>query len=226
MITLAIDTSARLCAACVYDAAHEAVLGQAIEDIGRGHAERLFPVIDQALGAASTAYDDIGRLGVCIGPGSFTGVRVGVSAMRGLALALSRPVVGISVFEAQIPDVPRGRPVLIVQDARRGEVYAQLFDGKGAAVSAPAAMPCEAAADLARKHGAFLLGSGARLVAKAGEGAALEVADHDAKADIVRIARCAAEKQPSEDAPKPLYLRGADAKPQTGFALPRQVPAS
>ena len=224
MITLAIDTSARLCAACVYDAAHSAVLGQSVEDIGRGHAERLFPVIDQALHAASRTYDDIERLGVCIGPGSFTGVRVGVSAMRGLALALSRPVVGITAFEALAMNAPRGRPVLIVQDARRGEVYAQLFDGKGAEAAAPAAMSFAAAAGLARQHRAVLLGSGAPLVAA--EDAELEVTDGEALADIVCIARCAAVKEPSQAAPKPLYLRGADAKPQTGFALPRRVPAS
>ncbi|WP_136657575.1 tRNA (adenosine(37)-N6)-threonylcarbamoyltransferase complex dimerization subunit type 1 TsaB [Nitratireductor sp. XY-223] len=225
MITLAIDTSARLCAACVYDAANSAVLGRAVEDIGRGHAERLFPVIGAALHEAGVSYRDLRRLGVSVGPGSFTGVRVGVSAMRGLALALSCPIVGITAFEALILDVPKGRPVLIIQDARRGEVFVQLFDDEGRAANAPAALSFEAAAALAQSAGAGLYGSGAPLVADTANGADLEILGDVAAADIASYARCAASKPPAGEAPKPLYLRAADAKPQAGFALPRKVPA-
>ena len=225
MITLAVDTSAHLCAACIYDESNGTVLGRAVEDIGRGHAERLFPVIDVALHEADCSYDDLDRLAVCVGPGSFTGVRVGVSAMRGLALALSRPVVGVTVFEALIAENPQGNPVLIVLDARRNEVYAQLFGRAGDAQNSAAALSYEAAADLATSAGAFLLGSGAPLVLSPNHGGHPGVLGTQTTADIASFAKVAAAKAIADRAPGPLYLRTADAKPQAGFALPREEKA-
>ncbi|WP_419907422.1 tRNA (adenosine(37)-N6)-threonylcarbamoyltransferase complex dimerization subunit type 1 TsaB [Hoeflea sp.] len=222
MITLAVDTSAHLCAACLYDASDETVLARVVEDIGRGHAERLFPVIGAALRKADRSYDDLDRLAVCVGPGSFTGVRVGVSAMRGLALALSRPIVGVNVFEALIADAPDAGPVLIVLDARRNEVYTQLFDASGAAECPAAALSREAAAELAAQTGASLLGSGAPLLLALNGDRHPKVLGTPSTADIASFAKCGAAKASADVAPGPLYLRGADAKPQSGFVLPRE----
>src|SRR5690348_11165768 len=122
MILLAIDTAASLCAACVYDSAAGQELGREVIDIGKGHAERLIGVIDGALGQAGMTYKDLDRIGVSIGPGSFTGVRVGVATARGLALALGVPAVGVNTLEAlaeeaheKLPD----RAVLAAIDGRR-----------------------------------------------------------------------------------------------------------
>ncbi|MEX3011242.1 tRNA (adenosine(37)-N6)-threonylcarbamoyltransferase complex dimerization subunit type 1 TsaB [Hoeflea sp. TYP-13] len=224
MITLAIDTAAHLCAACIYDSVSDEILGKAVEDIGRGHAERLFPVIELAMDEAGLTFDAVQRLGVCIGPGSFTGVRVGVAAMRGLSLALSVPLAGVTVFEGLALSAPKKRPLLILLDARRGEVYAQLFDRDGIASGPPAAIAVDAARKLAHESKALLMGSGAPLVCSVNEeGGSMAVIRGDAAtADIEAIARLAAAQEPQHEQPKPLYLRSADAKPQVGFAVPRR----
>lgn len=219
MRTLAVDTAAHFCAACIYDSARDTVAGRAVEDIGRGHAERLFAVIDQALGEASLTFGDLDRLGVCVGPGSFTGVRVGVSAMRGLSLALKRPVVGVTLFDALAHDAPRGAPVFVVLDARRGEVYAQAFDKEGVAEGDPDVLSVEAACETVQRSGAVLTGSGAPLLVAAG--ARSTIVSDGSTSDINTIARIAALADSPVDKPKPLYLRSADAKPQSGFAVER-----
>ncbi|MCP4318421.1 MAG: tRNA (adenosine(37)-N6)-threonylcarbamoyltransferase complex dimerization subunit type 1 TsaB [Hyphomicrobiales bacterium] len=222
MITLAIDTAAHLCAACVYDSVEDKVLGKAVEDLGRGHAERLFAVIRQALDEAAMDYSDLQRLGVCIGPGSFTGVRVGVAAMRGLSLALSVPLVGVTIFDGLAQAAPKGRPLFVLLDARRGEVYVQLFDQDGNADGSPAAMSLEAAGERVRQSQAALTGSGASLVFDADDKAGRLIVDYASTADIETIARLGAQGRPQESQPEPLYLRSADAKPQSGFAVERQ----
>ena len=100
MIILAIDTAANLCAACVHDAAAGIERGRSVRDIGKGHAEQLMEVIDAALAAGGLAYADIGGIAVSVGPGSFTGIRVGVAAARGLALGLGVPSAGVTTLEA------------------------------------------------------------------------------------------------------------------------------
>lgn len=220
MITLAVDTSAGDCAACVYDSSGRGEIGRSVERIGRGHAERLFPVIAHALQEAGVVYSDLQRLGVCIGPGSFTGLRVGVSAMRGLSLALGIPLVGVTAFDALMVRAQPGKPALVALDARRGEVYAQLFDAKHRPAGDPAAMPPEAAADIAVEAGALLLGSGAALVAGAQD--APGPSPVVSTVDIGAVAELAAEMENPADSPKPLYLRAADAKPQAGFAVSRR----
>tara|TARA_R110002126_G_scaffold281712_1_gene429687 strand:- start:51578 stop:52264 length:687 start_codon:yes stop_codon:yes gene_type:complete len=225
MITLAIDTTAHLCAACIYDSNDDRVLGLVVDDIGRGHAEHLFPIIGRAMDMAGMTYQDIERLGVCVGPGSFTGLRVGVSAMRGLSLALSLPLVGITVFEALAETASKHEPLLVVLDARRGEIYTQLFDTQGQPASPPAALSAEAALALAVDSHATLTGSGASILVdlSAGSNGTLAVQDNAAAADVAAVARLSARREPDDNPPRPLYLRSPDAKPQTGFALARRA---
>src|SRR5690606_31255363 len=99
MIVLAIDTAASLCAACLWDSS-AGERGRCVLDIGKGHAEHLIGVIDKALKQADLAYAQVDAIAVSVGPGSFTGVRVGVSTARGLALALSVPPIGVTTLEA------------------------------------------------------------------------------------------------------------------------------
>ncbi len=220
MKLLAVDTASYMCSACLYDGAAEQVCILHAEDIGRGHAERLFPVIAETLAQSEHTFADLDRLAVCIGPGSFTGIRVGVAAMRGLALALDIPLIGIDVFDCMAAAAKTAGPALIVLDARRDEVYAQLYAADGAAIGPPSLMPGQQALELAQKHGATLVGPASSKLASE-DATQVPTQDAPAAVDIAVLAALAAHREPSEK-PTPLYLRAPDAKPQDGFALPRR----
>jgi len=210
---LAIDTAADLCAACVLDT-DAGERGRCVIELGKGHAERLMAVIDEALAKAGATYADLGAVAVAVGPGSFTGVRVGVAAARGLALALSVPAVGVSTLEAlarQAREETPGRPTLARIEAGRGQAYVAAFSAAGELTFGPAALALAAADGMIRAMEA----EGGDTLLAVGK-----------TADIAIYARCGAEKLASGAAlakPKPLYLRDADARPQEGFALPRKA---
>ncbi len=209
MRLLAIDTAADLCAACVLDT-ETGERGRCVLDLGKGHAERLMAVIDEALAKAGISYADLGAIAVSVGPGSFTGVRVGVAAARGLALALGIPAIGVTTLEAlarQAQEASPGRPALARIEAGRGQAYVAAFSAAGELTFGPAALALAAADELIRDRRDILLAAGKT-------------------ADIAIYARCGVEKLASgapPAKPKPLYLREADAKPQEGFALPRKA---
>ncbi len=196
-LTLAFDTSAAHCAAALLRG--QTVLAEAVEDMAKGQAERLMPLLQELLAKAGVGWKDLSALGVGIGPGNFTGVRLSVAAARGLALSLHIPAVGVSTFEAMAEGAPR--PVAVVLDARRGEAYAQRFTETGA--EAPQLAPLT---DLETAlAGTPVLG--------------LALPHSPALAPryplAVAIARVAATRaaEPNLPRPAPLYLRGADAAP-------------
>jgi tRNA threonylcarbamoyl adenosine modification protein YeaZ len=222
MIVLAIDTTSALCAACVYDSTVDKELGRAVLDLGKGHAEHLMAVVEDAMRQAGIGFPKLDRIAVAVGPGSFTGVRVGVAAARGLALALKIPAVGVTTLEAIAADTANqfaGKSIMVVLDAGRGEINAAIYDGAGAPVYGPVATTLVEAARLAREQARLLAGSAAAIVAEEAGGAFL-FGPASATADIRIYARLGAAKGIGEK-PKPLYLREADAKPQAGFVLPR-----
>ncbi len=218
MRLLAIDTAAHLCAASVWDA-RAGERGRAVLDLGKGHAEHLMAVIDAALADAGTSFGDLDGIAVSVGPGSFTGVRVGVAAARGLALALKAPAVGVTTLEAlaaEARDGNPGRPVVARIEAGRGQVYVAVFSAAGELIFGPAALAVEAADARIRDILRDTLG-------KMGEDA-LHATGRTA--DIATYARLGAERLAAgapPDRPRPLYLRDADARPQDGFALPRKA---
>ncbi|HEV7416603.1 MAG TPA: tRNA (adenosine(37)-N6)-threonylcarbamoyltransferase complex dimerization subunit type 1 TsaB [Tianweitania sediminis] len=215
---LAIDTSANLCAVCVWEG--NAALASITEDIGTGHAEHLMGMIDEVLAQAEATYGDLSRIGVVIGPGSFTGVRVGVSSARGLALALSIPAVGVTTLEALAAEARAAgaaHPTLGVIDARRDQFYSALYDEHGSELLQPAVLDIENTISRLPAGDLVLTGSGSSVFADRLGHSGLGTG---ATAFIDTYARLAAAKAVIAEKPKPLYLRGADAKPQASFVLP------
>lgn len=219
MKLLAIDTARSGCHVAVLDSATDTILGSAGSEIGRGHAEQLMGFLDDALLAAGTKLSAIERIAVTVGPGSFTGIRVGVAMARGLSLALGIPAVGITTFEAlaaRAREVRPGRAVLVLNDARRDEIYSQAFDASGHPTGKAALLsPDETRA----RHAGFdgvLWGSGAVLLPDLGE----ILPEGTDEADIACVARLGVGAR-LDGRPKPLYIRGPDAKPQAGYAVAR-----
>lgn len=221
MHILAFDTALAACSAAVCDG-ESRVLARESVAMRRGHAEALIPMIGRVMAGAGLAYAALQRIAVTTGPGTFTGLRVGMAAARGLALATGAPLVGIGTLEALAAgfaaDHREGaRPFLVALDAHKGEVYAQPFAADGAPAAAPALLaPAEAARRVAGS-GMLICGSGAGLVADA-----LVTADKEAPAllplpdgpDPVAIARLAAARPAPDAPPSLLYLRPPDARPQ------------
>lgn len=175
-----------------------------VEDMPTGQAERLFPAIAELLARRGVEYADLTRLAVTTGPGSFTGVRIGLSAARGLGLALGIPVIGVPTLLA-VSLAAECDALAVILDARRGEAYAQLFSGPGIAVGEPLLVPM----DEARRR----VPAGARVVT-------------DAVPSIARLAAFAAGADPSSFPPDAAYIRDADAKPQEKFRIARaETPA-
>lgn len=129
---LCIDTTAAHCAAAIVSDGK--VLTEVLEPMKKGQSERLFSIIGDLFGNAGMDRHSIDGICVATGPGNFTGVRIGVSAARGLGLALGRPVIGISVLEAMASSFDE--ITLVTADARADMVYWQIFDA-GAAVTEP-----------------------------------------------------------------------------------------
>jgi tRNA threonylcarbamoyladenosine biosynthesis protein TsaB len=184
------------------------------------HAARLLGAAEEALAAAGVGWDQVARLAVGIGPGSFTGLRIGIATARGLAQARHIPVTGVSTLEA----LARGAgaaagPVVAVLDARRGEAFAAAWQD-GALVLAPAALAPEAFAErVAALPGTPLaVGDGAVRFRGPLEAAGAHVPPDEDGAHRLRaehVCRLGAEGKPTDrDALLPDYLREPDAVPR------------
>jgi tRNA threonylcarbamoyladenosine biosynthesis protein TsaB len=187
----------------------------------KGHAEELAPLIDRAMKSSGVKPSDLSSIAVTIGPGTFTGVRIGLAAARGMRVALRIPIMGVNTLELlavhaaeRWPD----RPVMTALDARRGQVYAQYFrraDGEWPEPwSGPAAMPATTAATILTDD-SVLIGNGATLIANEAHSlTGLKVAD--CAPDAAAIIRFLADRPiPVGPAPPPapVYLRAPDAIP-------------
>ncbi len=172
-----------------------------VEEVAKGHAEIIFDRIDALLARHQLGPDSLSHIAVTSGPGSFTGLRIGLSAARGLGLGLGIPVIGIPTLVAMslsgAPDLPLG----ILVDARRNEAYVQNFDAPGVPAEAAQILPM-AAARAHMRADALLL--------------------EPKFADIGLMAGFAALADPALYPPDPTYIRAADAKPQdTRKIVPR-----
>ncbi|MEM9524377.1 MAG: tRNA (adenosine(37)-N6)-threonylcarbamoyltransferase complex dimerization subunit type 1 TsaB [Pseudomonadota bacterium] len=189
-LTLAFDTSAAHCAAVLVS--EKGVLAERLLPISRGRSERLLPLLDAVLAEGGAGFGDVRRIGVGVGPGDFTGIRISVAAARGLSLSLGIPAHGVSTFDALAVD--RAEPFMVTVDARGGRVFVQLFDGP----HAPERLDATA-------FERFLI---AHAVARVDR-------DDPSLPNLARgIARCAMTRAAAPGTrPTPFYLRGAGATP-------------
>ncbi len=211
-LILACDTTQGACSAALYQ---DRVLAATIDEMGRGHAEALMPMLESLLNEAAIDRQELMRLAVTHGPGTFTGVRVGLAAMRGLALALDLPLktYGTLAVMAAAHEFKED-PLLVAVDAKRDTFYAQAFNRQGAAMSDPAALSAAQLVTLAESSGAermAVCGTGAPLLTAHWSGFyASYSAPHP---HAIYLAEMAAQDDDWADLPpaEPLYLRPPDA---------------
>ncbi len=219
MLILAIDTALDACAAGVLDTDAGKMIALESLAMKRGHAEALMPLIARVIKAAGIAFASLDRIAVTAGPGSFTGLRVGLSAARGIALAAGKPAVGLTTLTAYAaPIVGRHaeRPVISAIDARHGQVYFQVLSGDGSPLIEPGVAPIEAALGASRFGAPHLVGNAAGLLAERWPADALPpfTVDSQPAPDIAWVAWLGAAVSPDTAPARPYYLRAPDAKPQ------------
>ncbi|MGV2973954.1 tRNA (adenosine(37)-N6)-threonylcarbamoyltransferase complex dimerization subunit type 1 TsaB [Roseibium alexandrii] len=225
MRVLAIDTALANCAAAVLDdGTASACFETCGEEIGRGHAEKLMDMIGTVMAESSTAFSDLDRVAVTVGPGSFTGLRVGLAVARGFGLVLEKPVVGVTTLAAIARSCApggNGPPILVALTGKGDEVYCQLFSHDGE--------PLDFAGVHTLSDLAMTLPEDIRFAGSAAD----RVADAVGAENTCVISRCGypgiravAElgliTDPRGASPSPLYLRPPDATPQTKGRIKRQ----
>ncbi|HJW42415.1 MAG TPA: tRNA (adenosine(37)-N6)-threonylcarbamoyltransferase complex dimerization subunit type 1 TsaB [Rhizomicrobium sp.] len=207
MKLLAVDTALGACSVAILDG--DEVRAHIFEPMERGHAERLAPMVDDAMRRAELAYAQLDRLVVTTGPGTFTGQRVGLAFMRGLRVALDRPLLGVTTLAAMaaqaISETELAKAAAL-HDARRGEVYLQ-----SNAMDEPVLLPFADALDTLTnmKDRLALAGTAAPAAAPHLGSAILSTVRQP---DALWVARLARTMPPPAVAPRPLYLRAPDAK--------------
>ncbi len=211
-LILACDTTQGACSAALYQ---DGVLAAALAPMQKGHAEALMPMLEKLVDEAGVEMAAIDRLAVTHGPGSFTGVRVGLSAMRGLAVALHAPLKTYGTLELMARGAHAQMEVqtalLVAVDARRETFYAQSFAANGSAENLPQALDLKATLALHETRPLAAIGTGAPLLAAADS--ALDILPAPDWPDAAILAGWAAQDAAWDDLPpaEPLYLRPPDA---------------
>jgi len=221
-VILALDCSAAACSAALWR--NGAVAAHRLAAMERGHAEALMPLIETVMGIAALRYAELDLVAATVGPGSFTGLRVGLAAARGIALAAGIPALGLTSFAAvaaAAPDSEAGLAVAI--DDRRGGIYWQEFAADRTQVGPPAAIAADALAQtiaaLAGGRRLRVAGDGVKLLRGLDAAAGLQFVGDDGPPDAAAVARLAAHLaddvlagRPAGVPPVPLYLRPPEVR--------------
>jgi tRNA threonylcarbamoyladenosine biosynthesis protein TsaB len=218
MLILAIDTALDACSAAVLDTAAGTTVALESQPMNRGHAEALMPLIARVIKRSGVAFTSLDRIAVTTGPGSFTGLRVGLSAARGIALAAGKPVVGVTTLTAYAAPFVADNgecPIVSAIDARHDHVYFQMVSGNGDPLIKPKLASLEEAVDASHLLNPHLVGNAAKLLAErwpADAPAPFKV-DPQPAPDIAWVAWVGAAVSPENAPARPYYLRAPDAKP-------------
>jgi len=226
MLILAIDTALDACAAGVLDTRASRLIAHESLPMKRGHAEALMPLLARVMAASGIGFADLDRIAVTTGPGSFTGLRVGLSAARGIGLASGKPVVGVTTLTAYAAPVVTANgaaPVLSAVDARHDHVYFQLVSGDGSSLIRPRVAPIAEVLEAAQYGAPHLVGNAAGLLAARwpAETPPVQV-DAQPAPEIAWVGWLGAAVNPETALARPYYLRAPDAKPQLN-AVPHAV---
>ena len=218
MLILALDTALDACSAAVLDTTTSKTIAVESQAMKRGHAEALMPLIARVMAASGVAFAALDRIAVTTGPGSFTGLRVGLSAARGIALAADKPVVGLTTLTAYAaPFVAENgeHPIVSAIDARHDHVYFQVVSGNGNPLIKPKLASLEEAVDSSHLLSPHLVGNAAKILADRWPAKAPPPfkVDPQAAPDITWVAWVGAAVSPENAPAKPYYLRAPDAKP-------------
>ncbi|MEP3889341.1 MAG: tRNA (adenosine(37)-N6)-threonylcarbamoyltransferase complex dimerization subunit type 1 TsaB [Hellea sp.] len=201
MRILGLDTTGAYCSAAIVDTAK--VLAHKSENIGRGHAERLAPMVAELLAGAGLTAKDIDKIAVCTGPGSFTGLRVALAFAKGFALPRKLPVVGIDALQVTAEDMAYtdgDEAMIIYRDIRRNEVMSATYEG-ALRIGSLTTSPLDDIIDEANEFGIAFVES---LVI-----------------DTRILAWLGADLSPEKHPAQPLYSRGPDAKLPGGIEPPK-----
>jgi tRNA threonylcarbamoyladenosine biosynthesis protein TsaB len=227
MLVFAIDTALEACSAAMFDSERNEIIARESIPMARGHAEALMPLIARVREQSGYDFSQIDRIAVTTGPGSFTGLRVGIAAARGLALASGKPVVGLSTlsaYAAPLIAADATLPVVAAIDARHDHVYLQVFGTGGRTLVSPRVVPVAEALRLSAGGTPRLVGTAANVLAVAwGVNEKIPVSVEQKPApDIDWVARLGATADARTSPAKPLYLRAPDAQPQNAAHLARR----
>mgnify|MGYP001766538524 CR=1 FL=1 len=226
MRILAIDTALPAASACVLESGADEPLAIESMPMERGHAEALMPLIDRVVSRIDGGFSALDRVAVTVGPGSFTGIRVGVAAARAISLACDIPVVGVSTLAALAAPLileSTGGVVAAAIDARHGNLFLAAFVSGGRVLVAPRVASLREAVRVLGAGPIRAAGSGAGLLAIEAwtMGSLIDVVGDYIAPDISFVARLGLLANPLSSPARPLYLKPPDAKPQMSSAVAR-----
>jgi len=223
MTLLAIDCATNACSAALW------LDGRAgpcrFRRMRRGHAKTLMPMVGAVMGEAGLSFSDLDAIAVTVGPGAFTGIRIGLAAARGFSLASHVPLIGITTLETvAAANDSGGAHLFVALDSKREDVYVQLFTPDGAPLSPPASvMPDSASLLIPDGPELVLVGDAAQRLAGPLSGREPQPRRMNGPdlPDAAVVARLAARRlalrplRPGDPPPSALYLRPPDAVPAT-----------
>jgi tRNA threonylcarbamoyl adenosine modification protein YeaZ len=227
MRVLAIDTSLPAVSVCIYDSGAQQAVVRETSPMQKGHAEALMPMIER-VARLGGGFASLGRVAVTVGPGSFTGIRIGVAAARGIALACEVEAVGVSTLAALATPLlfsEDERIVVAAIDASHGNVFLSAYNSNGRVLTSPRLISLSDACRLLAAGSVIATGSGAENLRETARalGKEIMVDEREAWPDIVAVAKLGAVADPQTAPARPVYLKAPDVTLSARAALPRAV---
>ncbi|MBB4197025.1 tRNA (adenosine(37)-N6)-threonylcarbamoyltransferase complex dimerization subunit type 1 TsaB [Rhodoblastus sphagnicola] len=229
MRILAIDTSLPAVSVGVFDSEAQQVVVRETLPMQKGHAEALMPMLERVVAQVSGGFASLDRVAVTVGPGSFTGIRIGVAAARGIALALGIEAVGVSTLAALATPLLFSQDAQVVVaaiDALHGNIYFSACGSSGRILTSPRIAPITEACRLLGAGRVVAVGSGADALSEAAKalGHEISVAGQEPWPDIVAVAKLGVVADPQTAPARPVYLKAPDVTlPAKSSGLPRAV---